>query len=80
MKAICQAAVAGDAGEVKRLNQRLQTLHRDLFIESNPIPTKWALWRMGLMQSDFLRLPLTQLEPIHYTIIEQALQQAGIQY
>lgn len=80
MAAICRAASAGDAAEVRSLDQRLQALHRDLFIESNPIPTKWALWRMGLMQSDFLRLPLTQLEPIHNTIIEQALQQAGIQY
>ncbi|GHG70916.1 4-hydroxy-tetrahydrodipicolinate synthase [Alishewanella longhuensis] len=80
MSAICQAATADDVAEVRRLDGRLQALHRDLFIESNPIPTKWALWRMGLMQSDFLRLPLTQLEPIHNTIIEQALQQAGIQY
>lgn len=80
MAAICQAASAGDAAEVRSLDLRLQALHRDLFIESNPIPTKWALWRMGLIQSDFLRLPLTQLEPIHNTIIEQALQQAGIQY
>ncbi|WP_423186220.1 4-hydroxy-tetrahydrodipicolinate synthase [Alishewanella sp. d11] len=80
MAAICQAAANHDNTKVRHLDQSLQALHRDLFIESNPIPTKWALWRMGLMQSDFLRLPLTQMEPIHQPIIEQALQQAGIQY
>lgn len=80
MAAICQAAALGDATAARQLDLQLQALHRDLFIESNPIPTKWALWRMGLMQSDFLRLPLLQLEPIHQITIEQALQQAGIQY
>lgn len=80
MAAICHAAANHDITQVRHLDQSLQALHRDLFIESNPIPTKWALWRMGLMQSDFLRLPLTQMEPIHQPIIEQALEQAGIQY
>ncbi|GGW67958.1 4-hydroxy-tetrahydrodipicolinate synthase [Alishewanella tabrizica] len=80
MSAICQAAARSDKTEVVAQDQRLQALHRDLFIESNPIPTKWALWRMGLITSDFLRLPLTQLEPINIAIIEQALQQAGIHY
>lgn len=80
MAAICQAAKAGDTAKVRALDSSLQALHRDLFVESNPIPTKWALWRMALIKSDFLRLPLTQLEPINTTIIEQALQQAGIQY
>lgn len=80
MTAICQAAKAGDTTKVRALDSSLQALHRDLFVESNPIPTKWALWRMALIKSDFLRLPLTQLEPINTTIIEQALQQAGIQY
>ncbi len=75
---ICQAALAQQPEQVKALDQRLQALHKDLFIESNPIPTKWALARMGLITSDYLRLPLTQLEPIHRSTIEQALQQAGI--
>ncbi|MFN3709404.1 MAG: 4-hydroxy-tetrahydrodipicolinate synthase [Alishewanella aestuarii] len=79
MAAICRAAAQGDAATAKALDSRLQALHRDLFIESNPIPTKWALLQMGLIQSDFLRLPLTQLEPIYKSTIEQALQQAGIE-
>lgn len=79
MAAICRAAAQGDAATAKALDSRLQALHRDLFIESNPIPTKWALLRMGLIQSDCLRLPLTQLEPIYQSTIEQALQQADIE-
>jgi len=78
MAAICVAAEAGDAQRVKALDTALRALHKDLFIESNPIPTKWALKRMALISSDFLRLPLTQLEPINANIIEQALKQAGI--
>lgn len=79
MHQICQAAFSFQPDQVKTLDATLQTLHRDLFVESNPIPTKWALCRMGLIASDFMRLPLTQLEPIYQTTIEQALQQAGIQ-
>ena len=78
MAALCQQAKNGEAEQVRQLDATLQALHRDLFIESNPIPTKWALKRMGLINSDMMRLPLTQLEPIHYGVIEQALSQAGI--
>ncbi len=78
MAELCRCALGGDAENTRRIDARLQALHRDLFIESNPIPTKWALKRMGLIDSDMMRLPLTQLEPIHYGVIEQALSQAGI--
>ncbi|MDP5037245.1 MAG: dihydrodipicolinate synthase family protein, partial [Alishewanella sp.] len=78
MSQVCQAAFAGQNAAALAMDAKLQALHQDLFIESNPIPTKWALKRMGLIKSDFLRLPLTQLEPIHEKRIEQALQQAGI--
>ena len=80
MAELCQAARAGDVERSQRVDDTLQALHRDLFIESNPIPTKWALKRMGLINSDMMRLPLTQLEPIHYGVIEQALSQAGITF
>jgi 4-hydroxy-tetrahydrodipicolinate synthase len=78
MTAMIQAALAKDVEHAQSVDSQLQALHRDLFIESNPIPTKWALCRMGLIQSDFARLPLTKLEPIHQVVIEQALQQAKI--
>jgi 4-hydroxy-tetrahydrodipicolinate synthase len=78
MAQLCQAALAGDKALTQQIDRSLQALHHDLFIEANPIPAKWALHRMGLISSDMMRLPLTQLEPIHGAVIEQALTQAGI--
>lgn len=80
MSQMIQAARAGDITAAQAIDASLQALHRDLFIESNPIPTKWALRRMGLIASDMARLPLTRLEPIHAAAIEQALQQANIHF
>lgn len=76
MALMIRAARAGDSATAKNVDSTLQPLHRDLFIESNPIPAKWALLRLGLITSDFARLPLTQLEPIHQPVIEQALHAA----
>ena len=77
MSAICEAALAGNAELAKELNAPLTALHRDLFVESNPIPVKWALVHMGRMEAG-IRLPLTPLaESCHNTVIN-ALQQAGI--
>lgn len=78
MSQMIRAARDGNRSEALTIDATLQALHRDLFIESNPIPTKWALRQMGLIRSDMARLPLTQLEPIHANAIEQALQQANI--
>jgi 4-hydroxy-tetrahydrodipicolinate synthase len=78
MAALCQAALNGDRPQAEAVDKPLQALHHDLFIEANPIPTKWALQRMALIRADVMRLPLTQLEPIHHVVIEQALIQAGI--
>ena len=78
MSQMIRAARDGNRAEALTIDATLQALHRDLFIESNPIPTKWALRQMGLIRSDMARLPLTQLEPIHANAIEQALQQANI--
>ncbi|WP_027671144.1 4-hydroxy-tetrahydrodipicolinate synthase [Rheinheimera baltica] len=79
MAQLCHSALINERRQAEQIDGTLQALHHDLFIEANPIPTKWALRRMGLITSDFMRLPLTQLEPIHGTVIEQALTQAGIQ-
>lgn len=78
MALMIRAARAGDRATAKNVDSTLQPLHRDLFIESNPIPAKWALLRLGLITSDFARLPLTQLEPIHQPVIEQALHAAQL--
>ncbi|MDP5144667.1 4-hydroxy-tetrahydrodipicolinate synthase [Rheinheimera baltica] len=79
MAQLCHSALINERRQAEQIDGTLQALHHDLFIEANPIPTKWALRRMGLITSDFMRLPLTQLEPIHGTVIKQALTQAGIQ-
>ena len=74
---ISVTANVGNAELAKELNAPLTALHHDLFVESNPIPVKWALVHMGRMEAG-IRLPLTPLaESCHNTVIN-ALQQAGI--
>lgn len=78
MSAVCTAALAGDAELAGKLNQPLEALHKDLFIESNPIPVKWALLEMGLIKGG-IRLPLTPLAAIYHDVVRHALKQAGLQ-
>jgi len=80
MSLMIQSARQGDAASAQTIDATLQPLHKDLFIESNPIPAKWALYRLGLISSDFVRLPLLPLEPIYYPVIEQALDAASLKY
>jgi 4-hydroxy-tetrahydrodipicolinate synthase len=77
MHALCVAALAGDRDTAVTINDRLDVLHRVLFIESNPIPVKWALHEMGLIP-DGIRLPLTQLDASHHEVVRQALVAAGV--
>lgn len=77
MADMCTAAIAGDAGSAEEIDARLRDLHHDLFIESNPIPVKWALERMGLI-SEGLRLPLTRLTEANQPAVEAALAKAGV--
>jgi len=72
------AAMAGDRAGATQVDQRLVALHRNLFVESNPIPVKWALARMGLMNGT-LRLPLTELSAQYHAIVTESLFAAGIQ-
>lgn len=74
---IYKAALAGDAVEAKRLDSVLTALHQDLFVESNPIPVKWALAEMGLV-GEAIRLPLTVLSEQSKPIVKAAMQKAGI--
>jgi 4-hydroxy-tetrahydrodipicolinate synthase len=77
MAAICAAALAGHADEARRLNEPVSLLHRDLFIESNPIPVKWALHEMKLIGTG-LRLPLTVLAEGCREPLRAALRHAGL--
>lgn len=77
MAAMCKAAVAGDAAETRLLNDKLMVLHKGLFVESNPIPVKWALNAMGKIDRG-IRLPLTELSAQYQDSVRGALHQAGI--
>ncbi|MBB2497327.1 4-hydroxy-tetrahydrodipicolinate synthase [Aquipseudomonas ullengensis] len=77
MAELCAAAMAGDAATARAINERLMPLHKNLFIESNPIPVKWALNEMGMM-ADGIRLPLTWLSPRCHEPLRQALRQSGV--
>lgn len=76
MHDMCEAALAGDRQKAEAINLKLEDLHRDLFIESNPIPTKWALHEMGLIPAG-IRLPLTPLDQQYHDTLRKALQKAG---
>jgi 4-hydroxy-tetrahydrodipicolinate synthase len=77
MHAMCAAALAGQRERAVALNQPLEALHRDLFVESNPIPVKWAVHEMGLIPPG-IRLPLTPLSTEHHDRVRQALVGAGV--
>jgi len=77
MHELCAAALAGDRDTAAAINARMEVLHRTLFIESNPIPVKWALYEMGLIPAG-IRLPLTPLASQYQDTVRQALTQAGV--
>jgi 4-hydroxy-tetrahydrodipicolinate synthase len=76
MALLCTAALTGNLPEARALNNRLMPLHTKLFVESNPIPTKWALMEMGRIQSG-IRLPLTPLDAKFHDTVRAALREAG---
>lgn len=76
MSEMVAAALAGDAARARELDAPLVGLHRDLFVEANPIPVKWALAQMGLIGSA-LRLPLTALSEAHHATVRAAARSAG---
>ena len=76
MSEMCAAARRGDLPTARAINERLMALHTKLFVEANPIPVKWALATMGLIQ-DELRLPLCSLSPQFQEVVRAALVEAG---
>jgi len=76
MAQMCAAALSGDVATARERNNRLLPLHRNLFIEANPIPTKWSLAEMGLIHNE-LRLPLIELSPQFHETVRAALRVAG---
>ncbi|AWW34444.1 4-hydroxy-tetrahydrodipicolinate synthase [Mannheimia varigena] len=78
MAKMCELALAGKFDEAEAMNNRLMALHHDLFVESNPIPVKWAAYKLGLISEPHLRLPLTTLSESAQPKVLKALQQAGL--
>jgi 4-hydroxy-tetrahydrodipicolinate synthase len=77
MHELCVAAVAGDAKLAMQLQMKLLPLHKNLFVEANPIPIKWAMARMGLC-GPTLRLPMTPLEAANVGVVEGALRACSL--
>ena len=77
MHELCAAALAGDLARAMEIQLRLLPLHRQLFVEANPIPVKWALARLGRCGGT-LRLPMTELAEGNRPAVEAALREAGL--
>lgn len=74
---LCELAIAGKAEEARALNEKLMPLHNAMFVESNPIPVKWAVQELGLMAGG-IRLPLTPLASEYHAQVRAAMDQVGI--
>jgi 4-hydroxy-tetrahydrodipicolinate synthase len=77
MADIMSAAASGDKAKAAALDSNLKALHDVLFVEANPIPVKWALWKMGLMDLG-IRLPLTELSAAHHDGLASVLRASGV--
>lgn len=77
MHELCMAALAADVQRVRQLNGRLSDLNKVLFIESNPIPVKWAVSEMGLSNLGY-RLPLTTLDERFHEVVRGSLKNVGL--
>eukprot|EP00523_Entomoneis_sp_CCMP467_P011222 CAMPEP_0168732170 /NCGR_PEP_ID=MMETSP0724-20121128/7637_1 /TAXON_ID=265536 /ORGANISM="Amphiprora sp., Strain CCMP467" /LENGTH=368 /DNA_ID=CAMNT_0008779189 /DNA_START=46 /DNA_END=1152 /DNA_ORIENTATION=+ len=78
MAQLMEASLSGDTARAKAMNAPLELLHQELFCEANPIPTKYALQKMGLIGSDFCRPPLGPMDAAAFgDRLETALRQAG---
>jgi 4-hydroxy-tetrahydrodipicolinate synthase len=77
MHELCRAALAGQVREATAIHLKLLSLHKNLFVESSPAPTKWAMARLGLCGAA-LRLPITPLTLAGQALVQQALNEAGL--
>lgn len=73
MADLCRAAMTGDQSTVETISTRIAELNRVLFLESNPIPVKWALSYLGRVEAG-IRLPLTVLSEAHHSAVIAALE------
>ena len=77
MHELCMAALRGDVAAAMKIQFQLLPVHKNLFVEANPIPVKWAMTRMGLCGGT-MRLPMTELSAAQQPVVEAALKAAGL--
>jgi 4-hydroxy-tetrahydrodipicolinate synthase len=77
MHELCVAAISGDVKKAMDIQFKLMPVHKNLFVEANPIPVKWAMSRMGLCGGS-LRLPMTELSKPQQPVVEAALRASGL--
>jgi 4-hydroxy-tetrahydrodipicolinate synthase len=77
MHELCVAAIAGDTKRAMEIQFKLMPLHKNLFVEANPIPVKWAMARLNLCGGT-MRLPMTDLTPANMPVVEAALRDVGL--
>lgn len=77
MHAMCKAALSNNKLLAESINKELMPLHQKLFLESNPIPTKWALYEMGRIPAG-IRMPLSQFDKKFHKDLKEAMQTAGV--
>ncbi|MFZ4289053.1 4-hydroxy-tetrahydrodipicolinate synthase [Variovorax sp. HJSM1_2] len=77
MHELCVAAIAGDARRAMEIQRKLMPVHKNLFVEANPIPVKWAMQRMQRCGGT-MRLPMTPLSTANEAVVESALRSAGL--
>jgi 4-hydroxy-tetrahydrodipicolinate synthase len=77
MHELCVAAMAGNVQKAMEIQFKLMPMHKNLFVEANPIPVKWAMARMGLC-GGALRLPMTELSKSQQPVVEAAMRASGL--
>lgn len=78
MAQMCELALLKEFEQAEKINDHLMIIHKALFVESNPIPVKWAAYKLGLIKSPNLRLPLTTLTESNQQVVNEALIKANI--
>ena len=78
MAEMCSLALSGDNENARTINKKLDLLHSNLFLEGNPVPVKWALRQMGMIENG-IRLPLVELGAKYHIQVIKALEQAGVE-
>lgn len=78
MHNLMKASLEGNDAKASRINDQLVNVHEKIFCESNPIPAKWALKRMGMIEHAYCRPPLMEMEESYSEVVEAALREAGL--